>query len=196
LATDARTHEMWAGVRAQHPRFVDAVVEDARIFSAYRGDDFEFRSRREALVRAVRLCIVTDAFFALCCYRAKARCQTHQLPLLPELLHHLALVTGQICIGDPVVIRPGVYVPHGQIVIDGITEIDNDVVLSPFISIGLVAHVFQGPRIGHGVQIGTGARVLGPITIGDGAVVGANAVVVKDVDPKTTVVGVPARPIP
>ena len=91
------------------------------------------------------------------------------------------------------VIHPGVYVPHGQVVIDGITEIGTGAVLSPFISIGLVADVFQGPIIGRRARIGTGARVLGPIDIGEGAVVGANAVVVRDVPAGATVVGVPAR---
>lgn len=51
------------------------------------------------------------------------------------------------------------------------------------------------PRLGDGVFLGVGCRVLGDVDIGDGARVGANAVVVHDVAPGTTVVGVPARPI-
>lgn len=50
------------------------------------------------------------------------------------------------------------------------------------------------PRISDDVFIGAGARVIGAITIGEGARVGANAVVLDDVDPHTSVVGVPARP--
>ena len=45
------------------------------------------------------------------------------------------------------------------------------------------------------MQFGTGARVLGPIAIGAGAVIGANAVVVRDVEAGATVVGVPAKPV-
>jgi carbonic anhydrase/acetyltransferase-like protein (isoleucine patch superfamily) len=48
----------------------------------------------------------------------------------------------------------------------------------------------------RGVVIGSGAQVLGPITVGEGGRVGANAVVTKDVLPRTTVVGIPARPVP
>ena len=44
--------------------------------------------------------------------------------------------------------------------------------------------------------IGSGAQVLGPIEVGEGAKVGANSVVTKDVDPQSTVVGIPARPVP
>jgi serine O-acetyltransferase len=49
------------------------------------------------------------------------------------------------------------------------------------------------PTLGKGVVVGAGAKILGPINIGDGAKVGSNAVVVKDVPPGATVVGVPGR---
>jgi serine O-acetyltransferase len=52
------------------------------------------------------------------------------------------------------------------------------------------------PTLAGHVVIGSGAQVLGPITIGEGGRVGANAVVTKDVLPRTTVVGIPARPVP
>ena len=52
------------------------------------------------------------------------------------------------------------------------------------------------PTLRSGVVIGSGAQVLGPIDVGAGARVGANAVVTKDVLPSTTVVGIPARPVP
>jgi serine O-acetyltransferase len=49
------------------------------------------------------------------------------------------------------------------------------------------------PTLGRGVVVGAGAKILGPIVIGDGAKVGSNAVVVKDVPPEATVVGIPAK---
>ena len=51
------------------------------------------------------------------------------------------------------------------------------------------------PVLGDDVLIGAGAKVLGPVRVGDGSVVGANAVVTHDVPPGTTVVGIPARPL-
>jgi len=54
----------------------------------------------------------------------------------------------------------------------------------------------QGPTIGRNVKIGTGAKIVGPVTIGDGARIGANAVVVDDVAARTTVVGVPSKVVP
>jgi serine O-acetyltransferase len=52
------------------------------------------------------------------------------------------------------------------------------------------------PTLRNGVVVGSGAQILGPIEIGEGAKVGANSVVTKDVAPGQTVVGIPAKPVP
>src|SRR5262245_33422723 len=106
-------------VAGKHPRFLDAVVADARVTAAHRGERFEFRSRLDGLAQALRLVFVTDAFLAQALYRMKARCQALHLPVLPRLAHRMAIITGQVSIGDPVVVHPGIYLPHGQVVIDG-----------------------------------------------------------------------------
>ena len=87
------------------------------------------------------------------------------------------MMTAQVAIGDPVVVDAGVYFPHGQVVIDGITEIGADTAISPWVTIGLLLGDMKGPTIGRNVRIGTGAKVLGPVVVGDGARIGANAVV-------------------
>ena len=180
-------------IRRRHPRWVEAVVADARVTAAHRGERFEFRSRLDGLVQAVRLAVVSDAFLAQALYRLKARCQALRIPIVPTLAHHLALMTGQVSIGDPVVIEPGVYLLHGQVVIDGLVEIARGTTIAPFVTIGLVAGQLRGPTIEHHVHIGTGAKILGPVTVGVHATVGANAVVIRDVPSRATVVGVPAR---
>lgn len=65
--------------------------------------------------------------------------------------------------------------------------------LSPFVSLGGMGGKEGVPIIGNYVRIGTGARILGPVRIGDFAVVGANSVVVRDVPAGTVVFGIPAR---
>jgi serine O-acetyltransferase len=138
---------------------------------------------------------VSDAFLAQACYRAKARLQALGVPVLPRIAHRLAMMTAQVCIGDPVVMHPGVYIAHGQVVIDGFVEIDRGVVIFPWVTIGLRAGDFKGPTIQHHVHIGTGAKVIGPVTVHRGARVGANAVVIDDVPENATVVGAPARAV-
>lgn len=170
-------------------------MADARITARYRGERDEFRSRTDTAAQMLRLAWVSDAFLAQALYRAKARLQALGVPLLPRLAHRLAMAIAQVSIGDPVVVQPGVYIVHGQVVVDGLVEIDRGAMLFPFVTIGLRAGDFRGATIESDVSIGTGAKVIGPVRIGVGARVGANAVVVDDVPAGTTVVGAPARAV-
>lgn len=89
-------------------------------------------------------------------------------------------------------------IDHGMGVVIGETaEIGDNVTLYQQVTLGGVSLDARKrhPTIGDDVVIGAGAAVLGPFTIGKGARVGANAVVLKEVEPGTTVVGVPAKPV-
>lgn len=82
----------------------------------------------------------------------------------------------------------------GGIVVSGDAVIGDDVILRNGVTIGLKRTNERGaPVIGNRVDIGAGAKILGPIVIGDGAVIGANAVVVSDVPAGAVAVGIPAR---
>lgn len=84
---------------------------------------------------------------------------------------------------------------HGCIVIHGAAEIGNDCLIRHDVTIGNLGRVdpLGVPKMGDGVEIGAGAKVLGRITIGAGAIIGANSVVLRDVPERAVVVGVPAR---
>lgn len=184
------------GLNEEQPGFRAAVLADTRITAEYRGEHHQFRSRLEAVAQAVRLAWVTDSFGAQVCYRAKVACRTRGVPVAPAILHRLAISLGQISIGDRAVVRPGVYIPHGQVVIDGLTFVDTRVVLRPFVTLGLRdGHIF-GPHIAARARIGTGAKVFGPVRIGAHARIGANAVVIRNVPEGRRAVGVPARILP
>lgn len=187
--------EVWREIRARHPGFREAVLTDAIITAGNRGDRNQFRSKGDAIVQIIRLCWMSDAFFATVMYRAKAAMQAKGVPLLPRICHKLAMATAQVSIGDPVVIQPGIYIVHGQIVLDGIVEIGRGAIISPWVSIGLKAGIVNGPVLGENVRVGSGAKLLGPMDIGDGVSIGANAVVTGDVEAGKTVVGIPAREI-
>jgi len=185
---------VWRAIRARHPRLREALIADARVTARYRGERHQFRSRPDAALQIVRLAWVSDAFLAQALYRIKARLQALGVPVLPRLAHRLAMAIAQVSIGDPVVVHAGIYIIHGQVVIDGLVEIHPGTVIAPFVTIGLRGGNVQGATIEADVSIGTGAKVIGPVRIGAGASVGANAVVVDDVPAGATVVGAPARP--
>ncbi|MEK6272606.1 MAG: hypothetical protein AABM42_08170 [Actinomycetota bacterium] len=180
-------------IRSQHPGLREALLADARVTAAHRGERHEFHSRADAVIQVLRLIWKSDAFLAQALYRVKARLQALGVPVLPRLAHRLGMAIAQVSIGDPVIVHPGVYLLHGQVVIDGITEIHSGAVIGPFVTIGLRAGDLVGPTVERNVTIGTGAKVLGRLRVGAGARIGANAVVVDDVAEGTTAVGVPAR---
>jgi serine O-acetyltransferase len=143
----------------------------------------------------LRLAWVSDAFAAQALYRVKAALQARGVPLLPRLAHRLAMTLAQVSIGDPVIVHPGIYIVHGQVVVDGQVEIHSGVTIAPWVTIGLRAGDYRGATIERDVSIGTGAKVIGPVRVGEGATIGANAVVVDDVPAGVTVVGAPARAV-
>ena len=93
-------------------------------------------------------------------------------------------------------IGEGFFIDHGMGVVIGETaEIGNNVTIYHGVTLGGTSwdKGKRHPTLGDNVIIGAGAKVLGPITVGAGARVGSNAVVVKDVPPDSTVVGIPGR---
>jgi serine O-acetyltransferase len=187
-----RSHANLRRIRDRHPRFTTAVAADVAVTLRCRGEEPGTGRPLDTTLHAVRLIWSSDAFAAMVLYRAKAAMQRRGIPVLPRLCHHLAMATAQVCIGDPVLVHPGVYVPHGQVVIDGFTEVGRGVRLLPWTTLGLKEGGVIGPTIGSNSEIGTGARVLGPVTIGSGVRIGAGAVVVRDVPDGHVAVGVPA----
>ena len=85
---------------------------------------------------------------------------------------------------------------HG-IIVHGESEIGDDCLIRQGVTIGIrrVDRPFDAPVLGHRVDVGAGAKILGGIRIGNDAKVGANAVVLHDVPDGTAVAGIPARPI-
>jgi serine O-acetyltransferase len=124
-----------------------------------------------------------------------------RLFFLARFVNHLARFLTAIDIHPGAKIGARFFIDHGFTVIGETAEIEDDVTIyqnvtlggtNPSTGIGGKRH----PTLRKGVVIGSGAQVLGPIDVGPGARVGANAVVTRDVAPSTTVVGIPARPVP
>lgn len=202
-AITAKRDEILADIRNRQPGFLEAVIADARFAMVHRGDGPATRFRLERrqptkleLFRyAVWLCWKSEAFFGQTAYRARTALRNRGVPILPQILNRVSVGAAQISIGDPVVLEPGVFIAHGQTVIDGIVTIQAGACIFPWTSIGLKGGHMYGPIVGRNARIGTGAKILGPYRIGANAEVGSNAVVTRDVEPGAIVVGVPARPL-
>jgi len=109
---------------------------------------------------------------------------------------HLGRTLTGIEIHPGATIGKRVFIDHGMGVVIGETaEVGDDVTMYHGVTLGGTSwnKGKRHPTLGKGVVIGAGAKILGPITVGDGAKIGSNAVVVKNVPPGATVVGVPGR---
>jgi len=173
---------------------VYAVVLDIDAFCASRSEP-KPTTRLGKILTAVRLCWKTDAFAGLLLYRLRMTLSHARVPILPRLLHHLTVQLADISIGDWTVMHEAVYIPHGHVVIDGLVKIGPRCELCPWVTLGCQQGSVDGPTLAEHVYVGTGAKILGNVKIGAHARIGANAVVLRDVPPYATAVGVPARVI-
>lgn len=181
----------------RQPPFREALRKDIHNVSFHRGEFFDTAEASAFYIalRALRLMWVSDAFFAQFAYRLRMALKVRGVPVLPRLLHKLSMITAQLSIDEMVLIKPGVNIAHGQAVIGGLTEIGENCTISPWVSIGLQSGNVNGPTIGDHVFIGSGAKLLGEFTVGEGAVIGSQAMVNRDVPAGATVGGIPARVI-
>jgi serine O-acetyltransferase len=118
------------------------------------------------------------------------------IPLLPRFLAHLVRFATGIEIHPGARIGKGFFIDHGMgVVIGETTEVGDDVTLNQGVTLGgtSLERIKRHPTLGNNVIVGADALVIGAITVGDYAKVGAGSVVVKDVPPHSTVVGIPAR---
>lgn len=179
--------------RRLQPKFFEAVVADARTTYFHSGLPFDTGDRLRTLRSVGRLMWDSDGFLAQVIYRFGARMWGLGVPILPRIARGITMKIAQLSIGDPVVVRPGVSISHGYVVIAGFSEVRAGTLIAPFVTIGLVAGEARGPLIGNFCTIGTGTKILGPVRVGNRAKIGANAVVVEDVPEEAVAVGVPAR---
>jgi serine O-acetyltransferase len=120
------------------------------------------------------------------------------VPLLPRSLAMFARTVTGIEIHPAAQIGKGLFIDHGSGVVIGETAtIGDDVTLYQGVTLGGTGFAAgkRHPTVQDNVTIGSGAKLLGPITIGHGAKIGANSVVITDVPPNTTVVGNPGHPV-
>ena len=119
------------------------------------------------------------------------------LKLIARIISHTARFITGIEIHPAVIVGKRVFIDHGLgVVIGETTVIGDDCTIYQGVTLGgtsLYKGVKRHPTLGKGVVISAGAKVLGGFTVGDGARVGSNAVVLKEIPAGATAVGIPAR---
>jgi serine O-acetyltransferase len=135
---------------------------------------------------------------ALLAHRAAHALLEAGVPVVPRAIAYTARAVTGVEIHPAAVIGNEFFIDHGAGVVIGETaRIGNRVTLYQGVTLGGTG--FQRgkrhPTLGDNVTVGSGAKLLGPIAVGDGAKVGANTVVVEDVPPGATVVGNPGHPV-
>ncbi len=135
-------------------------------------------------------------FHAIIFYRISNWLWRHGLRFWPRWISQFARFVTGIEIHPGATIGENFFIDHGMGVVIGETAtVGNNVTIYHDVTLGGVSLKSgkRHPQIGDNVIIGAGAQLLGPIEVGHGARIGSNAVVVKDVPPNATMVGVPAR---
>lgn len=175
------------------------------IFKRLREDIKSFKARDPAARSALEIILCYPGFHALLVYRLSHWLWGLKVRLLARFISHVGKILTGIEIHPGAQIGRRFVIDHGTGVVVGETSIVGDDVtlyhavtlggISPAVDSGSQVGVKRHPTIMDGAIIGSGAAILGPITIGEGARVGSNSVVTKDVPASVTAVGIPAQVI-
>lgn len=152
--------------------------------------------RDPAARNAVEVMLTYSGFHAIIIHKITHTLLEARIPLLPRLISQIGKAITGIEIHPGAKIGKGFFIDHGMgVVIGETTIIGNNVTLFQGVTLGGTGKQRgkRHPTLGNNVVVGTGAKILGNIKIGDNVNVGANAVVIRDVPPNSTVVGVPGR---
>ena len=172
----------------------------ARTIAEIRRDVAAAHSRDPAAreVRAGEILVTWPGVQALLAHRVAHALYGAGVPLLPRVIAAFARAITGIEIHPAARIGNGFFIDHGMGVVIGETaEIGDSVTLYQGVTLGGTGFATgkRHPTVQDNVTIGSGAKLLGPITVGHGSKIGANTVVIHDVPPNSTVVGNPGHPV-
>lgn len=167
------------------------------MFSRTREDIASIIERDPAARTGWEVLTCYPGLHAIMMHRWAHRCWIHGFKWLGRFISHIARWLTGIEIHPGATIGRRVFIDHGFGVVIGETaEVGDDCTIYQGVTLGgtsLSKGAKRHPTLGKGVIVGAGAKVLGGFTVGDGAKVGSNAVVVKEVPPGATAVGNPAH---
>jgi serine O-acetyltransferase len=151
--------------------------------------------RPGTLAERTRMALTHNEILATGLFRLSTRMRRRGIPVVPMLLRRLNITLFGLDMVPGTPVGGGLYIPHTVGTVVMAQKIGRNATLVSNVTIGM-RNTVEFPVIGDDVYVGAGARVIGAVTIADGAVIGANAVVIADVPPGALAVGVPARIVP
>lgn len=168
------------------------------MFDRLKADIRTALTKDPAATSAIEVALTYPGLHAIWAYRIAHWLWTSNRTLLARLISHIARFLTGVEIHPAAGIGERVFIDHGMGVVIGETaEIGDDVLLYHGVTLGgtSMRREKRHPTVEDGATIGADASIIGPITVGENASVGAGAVVVDSVAPETTVVGNPAEPV-
>jgi serine O-acetyltransferase len=176
-------------------------LEERKVFTRIKEEIDSFFSRDPAAKSRLEIILCYPGFHAILVHRLSHWLWGKKLHTLPRFISYISRAITGIEIHPGATIGKNLFIDHGMGVVIGETaRIGDNVTIYHDVTLGGVSSGFEKsairhPQIGNNVVIGAGAQILGAIKIGDGAKVGSNAVVVTEVEPGATMVGIPARKV-
>lgn len=159
--------------------------------------DIESVKRRDPAARStIEILLTYSGLHAIILYRAAHWFHTRKMFIIARCISQFARFLTGIEIHPGAKIGKGFFIDHGAgVVIGETTEIGDNCLVYQGVTLGGTGKEKgkRHPTLGNNVMVGSGARVLGPFKVGDNAKIAANAVVLEEVPPNCTAVGVPAR---
>lgn len=172
----------------------------ARVVGEVRADVSAARDRDPAARTAstIEILATWGGVQAILAHRVAHALHEADVPLVPRLLAHTSRTLTGVEIHPAARVGNDFFIDHGSGVVIGETaEIGSRVTMYQGVTLGGTGFMRgkRHPTVEDNVTIGSGAKLLGPITVGHGAKIGANTVVIEDVPPNSTVVGNPGHPV-
>jgi serine O-acetyltransferase len=166
------------------------------VFQSIKRDIEAVRQRDPAARSNIEVMLAYPGFHARELHRMAHALHTRRVPVLPRVISNFSRLFTGIEIHPGAQIGEGLFIDHGMGVVIGETaEIGNDCHILQGVTLGGTSmhRTKRHPTLGNGVVVGAGAKLIGAIEIGDNARIGAGSVVVSNVPPNATVVGVPGH---
>ncbi len=181
----------------QNKSKLDRIMESARCCLDELKEDVQvIKDRDPAAKSTVEVMLTYSGLHAVLAYRIAHKLYKRNHFLAARMISQSARFVTGIEIHPGATIGKGLFIDHGSGVVIGETaELGDNCTLYQGVTLGGTGKDTgkRHPTLGNNVLVGAGAKVLGPFTIGDNSKIAANAVVLKEVPPDSTAVGIPAK---